>query len=189
MNIIDVRDSLPKNSNIARVWKMRKSSSINTIVVHQSVCKDCSTTGIARYHVTPTKDRDNDGVISGWEKNHLSAKGSPAIAYHYTIEPNGTVYKCNSSWNITWHAGSRRINKRSFGICVLGDFSGIDYVGKEKPTKAQLKSLKELIDVLRISDIWTIPNKNIKGHCDVKRSKKSCPGTITMDFIKKTYRA
>jgi N-acetyl-anhydromuramyl-L-alanine amidase AmpD len=188
MRILDARNSLPKNRDPNRVWKMRKSSTVDTIVVHQAACKGATTRGIAKYHTSPTEDRDNNGRIDAWEVNHLSAKGSPGICYHYTIEPGGLVYKCNSHWDVVWNAGSKRVNERSIGICLLGDFSGPDYVGKEEPTKAQLKSLEELIDVLRTSDVWTIPDKNIKGHCDVKKSKKSCPGTITMNTIKNTYR-
>ncbi len=186
--IVNVEEELPKNPDVNRVWKLRKSSSVDTIVVHQAACKGATTRGIAKYHTSPTEDRNNDGRVDAWEVNHLSAKGAPRICYHYTIERSGIVYKCNYHWDVVWNAGSRRINKKSIGICILGDFSGPDYDGKQKPTKAQLKALEELIWHLRVSDIWSIPDKNIKGHCDVKRSKKSCPGTIIMNFIEKTYR-
>lgn len=188
MDIIDVRNSLPKNRNPKRTWKIRKSSTIDTIVVHQAACKGATTRGIAKYHTSPTEDRNNDGRVDAWEINHLSPKGSPAIAYHYTIERDGKVYKCNSHWSIVWHAGVGSVNKISIGICILGDFSGPDYDGRQKPTKAQLKSLVELIDHLMMADTWDIQNKNIVGHCDVKKTKQSCPGTIIMNTIKNTYR-
>jgi N-acetyl-anhydromuramyl-L-alanine amidase AmpD len=189
MKIIDVRNSLPKNPDPKRVWKFRKSRKITTIVVHQAACKGATTRGIAKYHTSPTEDRNNDGRIDAWEINHLSAKGSPAIAYHYTIERDGKVYKCNSTWEIVWHAGSNRMNKKSIGICVLGDFSGPDYDGREKPTKVQLKALVDLVDHLMISDIWDIKKEKVIGHCEVKSGrKKSCPGTNIMNTIKKAYR-
>jgi N-acetyl-anhydromuramyl-L-alanine amidase AmpD len=189
MKIIDVRDSLPKNKDLKRVWKLRKSSTINKIILHQAACKGATTRGIAKYHTSPTEDRNNDGRIDAWEINHLSAKGSPAICYHYTIERGGKIYKCNSFWDITWHAGSGSMNKISLSICILGDFSGPDYEGKQKPTKAQLKSLVELIDPLLINDGIDIEKQDIMGHCEVKPGrKKSCPGTIIMDTIKNEYR-
>lgn len=188
MNIIDVRDSLPKNPNPNRVWKLRKSGIINTIVVHQAACKGCTTKGIAKYHSTPTTDRNLDGRVDAWEKNHISDLGAPGICYHYTIERDGKIYKCNSHWDIVWHAGVGTVNKTSLGICVLGDFSGPSYTGKEKPTKKQLTSLVELIDHLLVSDVWQIENKNIVGHGEVKAKKENCPGTIIMDHIKNTYR-
>lgn len=188
MNIIDVRNSLPKNKDPKRVWKIRRSREIDLIVVHQAACKGATTRGIALYHTSPTEDRNNDGRIDAWETNHLSAKGSPAIAYHYTIERDGTVYKCNSHWEIVWHAGKRSTNKRSIGICLLGDFSGPTYAGKQEPTKAQLDSLEELIDYFFMADTWYVKKENIKGHCEIKKSKASCPGTKTMDMIKKVYR-
>jgi N-acetyl-anhydromuramyl-L-alanine amidase AmpD len=189
MEIIDLRNELPKNRDPERVWKIRRSREIDMLVVHQSACKDCSTKGIAKYHTSPTEDRNNDGRIDAWETNHLSAKGAPGICYHYTIERNGTVYKCNSHWEIVWHAGVSSVNKRSIGICLLGDFSGPTYVGREKPTKKQLVSLDELLEYFLIADTWSVDNQNIIGHCEAKKSKESCPGTIIMDFIKKTYRA
>jgi N-acetyl-anhydromuramyl-L-alanine amidase AmpD len=188
MKINDVRDSLPKNRDPNRVWKMRKSADVTSLIIHQAACKGATTRGIAKYHTSPTEDRNNDGRIDAWEVNHLSAKGSPAICYHYTIERDGKVYKCNSHWDIVWHAGVGSVNKTSIGICLLGDFSGPGYEGKEKPTKAQLKSLIELTDDLMASDVWTIEKKDIKGHCDVKASKAACPGTIIMNTIKNTYR-
>jgi hypothetical protein len=188
MKIVNVEEELPRNPNPKRVWKFRKSGIITTIVVHQAACKGATTRGIAKYHTSPTEDRNNDGRIDAWEINHLSPKGAPAICYHYTIERSGIIYKCNYHWDIVWHAGVGSINKSSIGICILGDFSGPTYTGKQKPTKAQLKSLVELIDHLMVSNIWDIQNKNIVGHCDVKKSKQSCPGTIIMNTIKDTYR-
>ena len=188
MKIVDIAEELPRNPDTKRVWKFRKSRSINTIVVHQAACKGCSTRGIAKYHVTPTSDRNMDGVVEDWERNHLSAKGAPAIAYHYTIERSGIIYKCNYHWDVVWHAGSNRMNKKSLGICVLGDFSGPDHDGKENPTKAQLKALEELIYHLMISNIWDIKKKNVMGHCEVKAGrKKSCPGTDIMNKIKSMW--
>jgi N-acetyl-anhydromuramyl-L-alanine amidase AmpD len=188
MEIKDVRNTLPKNRDPNRVWKIRKSSKIDTIVVHQAACKGATTRGIAKYHTSPTEDRNNDGRIDAWETNHLSAKGAPAICYHYTIERDGTVYKCNSHWEIVWHAGKRSVNKRSIGICLLGDFSGPTYAGKQEPTKEQLNSLEELIDYFFMADTWYVKKENIKGHCEIKKSKASCPGTETMNMIKKVYR-
>jgi N-acetyl-anhydromuramyl-L-alanine amidase AmpD len=190
MKIVDVAEELPRNPDVNRIWKFRKSHKITTIVVHQAACKGCTTRGIAKYHVTPTGDRNMDGIVEDWERNHLSAKGAPAIAYHYTIERSGTIYKCNYHWDIVWHAGSNRMNKKSLGICILGDFSGPDHEGKEKPTKAQLKALIELTDHLMVSNIWDIQEKNVIGHCEVKSGrKKSCPGTDIMNTIKNAYRA
>ena len=189
MDIIDVRDSLPRNPDPKRVWKIRKSSTIDKIIVHQAACKGCTTNGIAKYHSTPTSDRNLDGRVDAWEKNHISDKGAPGICYHYTIERDGTIYKCNSTWDIVWHAGVGTVNATSLGICLLGDFSGPTYKGREKPTKSQLSSLDELLDTLLIADTWQVEKNNILGHCEVKANKKDCPGTIIMDHIEHTYRA
>ena len=187
MVLIDLRDKLPVNPDPGRVWDLRKSAEVDTIIVHQAACKNATTMGLAKYHTSPTEDRDHNGMIDAWERNHLSDKGAPGICYHYTIEYDGTIYKCNSHWDSVWHSGSTKINNRSLGICVLGDFEGPTYVGKEKPRKEQLTALEELISFLLAHD-WDIKKSNIKGHCEVKATKQACPGNIIMDTIKKLYR-
>jgi N-acetyl-anhydromuramyl-L-alanine amidase AmpD len=69
---------------------------------------------------------------------------------------------------------------RALGIMLVGDFSGENHVGKGDPTKEQLNSLKELTDFLRKK--YNIQRSSIYGHKDF--GKPSCPGYITMEFIK-----
>lgn len=189
MHIIDVRNELPLNKDPKIVWDVRTSSEINKIVVHQSACKNGTTRGIAKYHTRATSDIDGDGIISSWERNHISSKGAPGICYHYTIDYNGLIYKCHSKWNVVWHSGVKSVNETSLGICVLGDFNGPSYIGKEEVRGKQLQSLKFLIDSLVDTGIYTVRNEDILGHCDVKKSKSNCPGTEIMEFIENNYRA
>lgn len=182
MIIKNVIDTLPRHPT--RKWTTRFLDTIDTIVVHQSATAyNASTKGIAKYHITPTGDRDGDGIIEPWERNHLSENGAPAIAYHYTIEKDGVIYHCNSWNDTTWHAGMASVNKRSLSICVIGNFSGPSWDGTDEPTDEQLESLLFLVENLRLMSILIIPKENIRGHCDIKISKENCPGTIIMNTI------
>ena len=98
MHIVDVINELPKNDDPSIVWDSRRSADIDKIIVHQSACKNGTTRGIAKYHTRASRDIDGDGIVETWERNHISAKGAPAICYAYTIDYNGIIYKCNSHW-------------------------------------------------------------------------------------------
>jgi N-acetyl-anhydromuramyl-L-alanine amidase AmpD len=186
MRINDLRKELPKNPDPDRVWKKRDSKDIKGIAIHQSA-SDGTTWGIAKYHTDPTSDRDGDGIIESWERNHVSSKGAPAICYHYTIEKNGEINWCNDLDSIVWHAGTSKGNRDYIAICVIGNFSGPTYEGKEEPTDAQINSLKYLLDFLTVSDFLGLSKEDVVGHNDLKKSKENCPGTM-LSIALETYK-
>ncbi len=144
-----------------RKWNKRNIEDVKGIIVHQAICKDCSTYGIAKYHIKPGP------------QNHISGRGAPGICYHWTIDYDGIIYRCNEFEDVVWHAGNRKINYESFGICVLGDFDGPEYFGKDgSPTDEQETSLKFLLRDLTNS----FSLEYVKGHFEVKKNKVNCPG-------------
>lgn len=180
MIIKDVINTLPRHPT--RTWRKRNLVDIDTIVVHQSATAyKASTKGIAKYHTTPTGDKNGDGVVEAWEKNHLSSLGAPGIAYTYTIEKDGTIYHCNHWDDITWQAGNARVNKESISICVIGNFSGPSWEGTDEPTDEQEESLIFLIGNLELESGLNI--KYIRGHSDIKPTKENCPGNRIMELI------
>jgi N-acetyl-anhydromuramyl-L-alanine amidase AmpD len=186
MIINDLRDKLPKNQDPNRVWSKRDLKDIDTVTIHQAASKG-NTLAVARYHTTPTKDRDGDGIIEVWERNHVSSKGAPAICYHYTIEPDGQINWCNDLDDIVWHVGTTKGNKRAIGICVLGNFSGPSWEAEE-PSDAQIVALLSLLDYILTKSDTSISRKRIMGHSELKKNKENCPGTTLMNLVK-TYRA
>lgn len=164
--INDISDELLWH--VSKTWKQRTIDQINKVVIHQSMSSG-TTSGINHYHVTPS------------ENNHLSKTGCPHIAYHFTIESDGQIYKCNSLTDIVWHTKGQ--NTSGIGICVLGDFDGTGHITGNKPTDAQLDSCKWLMEYLLKT--YQISRMQFSGHSD--HGKPACPG-IELDELKRDFR-
>ena len=160
LNIIDANlDRNPRYPN----WGKRAPHLITKIIIHQSLA-DWTTKRTHEYHIS--------------KESHLKpGTGAPAIAYHYTIERDGTIYKCNEHTDITWHTAGENIS--GLGICILGDFSWKENVNGKAPTQEQIKSLRELLNYL--THRLKISKTNVYGHKDF--GKESCPGFVLYDFI------
>jgi hypothetical protein len=118
------------------------------------------------------------GSVNSIHKEHrlrMDADGNPwlGIGYHFVIG-NGDGMKDGSveptfRWNEQIHgahSGHAVFNARGIGICLVGNFENA------QPTKAQLKSVRELVQVLAVRH--GIPRKNLVGHASVKAT--ACPG-------------
>ncbi len=149
---------------LGKLWGQRPVSMIEKIIVHQELGEG-NTLAVHNYHISET--------------SHLKRGGAPKIAYHYTIEKDGTVYLVNDHTDIVWHC--RGQNMGSIGIMLVGDFDGENHVGKSKPTEEQLASLDQLFSNLR-SEL-NLSKDSIYGHRDF--GKPSCPGFEVMKFIHK----
>ena len=103
MNIIDVSDTLPWNTNGQR-WKKRQVSQIKNIVIHQSLG-------------TKTVADTNKFCITN-SPNITLGRGMPRIAYTFFIEPDGKIYQCNKLEDITSHVKNK--NTISIAICLGG---------------------------------------------------------------------
>lgn len=114
--------------------------------------------------------------ITKW---HLD-RGFNTIGYHYVIRRNGTIEigrdLNKAGAHVTGH------NSNSIGICLVG---GVDAKNKAENnyTPEQWKSLKELLDALRIK----FPKTIIKGHRDYPNVKKDCPCCNIGEWCKLMY--
>jgi len=129
---------------------------VEYIVIHHSATDRLTTTfnGVRNYHLS-----------LGWDD----------IGYHYFIAGNGAIIKGREEYTNGAHCRSNRMNHRSIGICLAGDFT------KEKPSENQIKSLISLI--ARIQKHYNMPNEKVLGHKDVDGARTPCPGCL-IDFIK-----
>lgn len=118
-----------------RKYSKRKIEEITSIGVHHSLTFQGSPEAFARYHVTH----------NGW----------PGIGYTYVIAKDGTIYQCHDLDVKTAHVGNS--NRKSLGICLVGDFRS------EDPTEEQLKASAWLCKKL-ITDIPSI--EKIQSHSD-----------------------
>lgn len=161
MKLLNCINTLPWHST--RRWLKRELSEIEEIVIHQEAGNG-SVENVNNYHITPGQN------------NHVSKAGCPHFCYHYGIEKDGTIKQVNLLTDITWHTGN--VNRIGIGIMLVGNFSGPDHKGDEKPTPAQMTALEELVDYLQAA----YGPLRLKGHFDY--GKPSCPGTFVENWIK-----
>lgn len=110
-------------------------------------------------------------------RQRRDADGNPwlGIAYHFVIGNGEGMADGAVEATFRWkeqihgaHAGNSLVNARGIGICLIGDFE------KQPPTKAQLRSLEELVRSL--SAKHQIFRSGLIGHSSVRST--ACPGRL-----------
>lgn len=127
---------------------------IELIVIHHSVTGPPNNEDTAKNIIRNQMQRYNKGLL-------LSIYSD---TYHYMITQDGKQVPWVCECNVSGHCGDDEINKKSIGICLLGNFN------IEKPTEIQLKTLIELLRKLYTKYKY----KNILGHRDIIQTE--CPG-------------
>ena len=146
VSIRNVVDQLPKHPT--RRYGKRSIDQIRYLVIHHSSGDNQSPEMIARFHST---------------SDHLKKGGAPAIAYHFYLTEDGTIYQTNRLDTVSWHVANN--NTPSVGICLSGNLD------QHPPTEAQQKSIVALTKILK----QQLPNPvAIKPHGYFKRT--NCPG-------------
>ena len=149
-----------------RTWSKRNRYGVDKIIVHQSL-SDSTTSGVNNYHINP---------------NHISNRGLPHIAYHYSIDKNGDVHWCNLLNETLAH--TRGQNTKAIGIVINGNFLGDGYdKGTQEPTQEQLNALKDLLNHLLSFELADIGITKTNIHTHAEFGKPACPGHILSKFI------
>lgn len=144
-----------------RDWEKRDVANITKIIVHHSAAKQ--------------ENIEDDKILSSLMKTHTN-QGWPGLSYHFVILPNGTIYQINDYNDYTYHDGT---NYNSIGVLVHGYFHP---PVNEKPTPAQLKSLKELLDHLCTEHPeFPADQDDVYGNRDVGAT--ACPGDILYPYV------
>lgn len=167
-----VKLNLPFNThNNDQRWTTRPLETIKKLIVHQEL-GNASTQEVHRYHIS-TESHLKPGV------------GAPRIAYHFTIEKDGTIYQVNDLTDIVWHCRGQNIE--SIGIMCVGNYSGPSHKGTDRPPQEQIDSLKWLLHYL-IKEL-KLSERSVFGHYHF--GKENCPGLvlgrIVEDFRKNIY--
>ncbi len=97
-------------------------------------------------------------------------------SYNWVITADGILHESRPQNLVGGHCRPDRMNYRSLGICLTGNFQ------KEHPTEKQMQTLRGIINQLK--KIYNIPTENVLGHKEVKWAITACPGTHLMAFIK-----
>lgn len=151
MNITKVTDLPYKPENHKPGYpKLRDPESVDTVVIHHSATR----------RNTP----DSMRTIRAFARYHTGTMGWHVIAYTYIIDQHGVIYQVNDPSTVSYHAGNRDMNIRSYGICLIGNNM------KDPPTAEQLDATIALVKAL---------GRPIIAHREVKGTSTSCPGNLT----------
>lgn len=121
-----IENRIHKYLQPGRSWYKRHVAQIKVPVVH---------------HTASVGEGSNDEILNNLAQGHWN-RGWPGLAYHFMIMRDGRVYQLNEFTDITW-TDSR--NTDAVSICLHGYYHD-PY--NQKPTQAQLDSLKLLLDEL-----------------------------------------
>ena len=115
------------------------------------------------------------------KNNHIGI-GWGDIGYHKWIagwDGDGSLIQGRPENVIGAHCPANKMNYRSIGICLSGDFQSTS--GDQSPTEAQLETLQKLLDDLR--EEKGIPKENVFGHGEVPQAATNCPGDNLLPYI------
>ena len=106
-------------------------------------------------------------IINQYHKDQWEMKSELEwfVGYHWLVEKSGKKVRCRNDWEEGAH--TMGWNLKSIGICLSGDFT------KELPTKAQIDSVRELIQR------YNLP---LKFHLEVQ-NYLTCPGPINKSIF------
>lgn len=132
------------------------------------------------HHTATPRDSTRFSTI---RNNHIGI-GWGDIAYHHWIagamDGLGTHIVGRPENMIGAHADTEKMNYRSIGIAVCGDFHPTS--ANEQPSPEQLVTLQELLDKIRLER--GIPKEKVLGHREVPDAT-NCPGDNLLEYVKR----
>ena len=117
-------------------------------------------------HHTAVSREKNSKQFDAVRRYHIN-KGWGDIGYAYFIEPDGSLMKGRPDDVSQAHVKEDKMNYKSLGVCLTGNFD------IELPTEKQLKTLNILLANLR--NKYNLTRDKVKFHRDYA-TYKSCPG-------------
>lgn len=160
---MDIQDRIGKYLANGRSWYTRNVNTIKVFSVH--------------HDAIPHDNRTPDQVMQSIFGIHNGKNGWPGMSYHYYIHRDGQIFQVNKHEWVTWIDG---VNWDAIGIVLNGYFHPDK---NNKPTEAQLKSLKFLLDKLSTKHPeFPASQKDTYGHRE--RASTACPGNETFPYVK-----
>lgn len=108
---------------------------------------------------------------------HISSNGWGGIGYHFLIDKGGTVYYVGDI--STARANVANLNEQVIGICLIGNFTGIE------PSPEQINSAKILCDffINNYPDLSNLTSwEVVKGHKELPGQSTACPGNTWLNW-------
>ena len=178
-----IKDTGAFKATLMIAWR-EKRTRITSKKDTPSYAKDNYPAFIVVHHSATARDNTQFATI---KNNHLGI-GWGDIGYQHWIagalDGDGTHFKGRPENDIGAHANTNKMNFRSIGIALCGDFySG---AANETPTQNQLDTLQILLDSIRKER--GIPKEMVLGHQEVPGAATDCPGDNLLPYIE-NYRA
>ena len=117
------------------------------------------------YLIVHCSDTKKNLTVQDIHIMHLNF-GWDGLGYHKIIDQHGEIHNGRPEYWIGAHV--KGLNENSLGVCLIG---------KENFSKAQLKSLKLILNEWKNK----YPQAKVLGHRDSIKTKKTCPN---FDVIK-----
>lgn len=124
---MNIENRIGKFMGAGRSWYQRSVGGIKWLTVHHTASQATGT---------------DDQVMQNEANHHINGNGWAGLSYHFFISKSGKIYQINNLSDLTYHDA---VNVDSIGIVLAGYFHS---PVNEKPTDAQLKALRYLLDQL-----------------------------------------
>lgn len=177
-----VKNSGEYAAKLAIAWRSKR-----TIATSQKDVEKWDKNNYPEYIIVHHSATPRDGTRFQTIKNNHIGIGWGDIAYHHWIsgalDGNGVHIPGRPENKIGAHTDTQKMNYRSIGIVVCGDFQPTS--GNEQPTAEQLNTLQSLLDQIRKDR--GIPRERVLGHREAPDAT-NCPGDNLLAYIQR-YRA
>jgi hypothetical protein len=169
-------------AKLAIAWSEKRTARTSKKDVAKYEKANCPEYIIVHHSATP-RDSTHFSTI---RNNHIGI-GWGDIAYHHWIagalDGDGVHLAGRFENKIGAHCDTQKMNYRSIGICVCGNFHPSS--GNEQPSSQQLATLQNLLDDIRVRR--GIPKEWVIGHREAPDST-NCPGDNLLVYVRR-YRA
>lgn len=120
------------------------------------------------HHTATDRDRTTFASVNSYHQRLWNFKSTLGYycGYHIFITADGTITKARAEHEVGAHTKQKRMNWRSIGICLTGNFD------TQEPSEAQKHSLQVVLSILMAK--YNIPKENIVPHRHF--APKSCYG-------------
>ena len=148
-----------------------KSGRWKYIVIHNSGTRQGNARIFDNYHRRVRKMQNGLAYHFVIGNGKSSGDGQIEIGDRWTRQINGG------------HVASNYLNNIALGVCLVGDLN------RDKPTKAQMDALNELVSYLR-QRVGKVKGRSaiVKGHKEINPKPTDCPGDrFPLSFLRKKF--
>jgi LysM repeat protein len=169
----------PDRIYIGQVLRIPSSRGARTIALDETLLQKLEAIKVQPgkwEHIVIHHTASATGTVKAIDRYHREERRMEnGLAYHFLIGNGRGMGDGEIAIGRRWarqldggHMASLALNRRSIGICLVGDFE------KEKPTPSQIHNLQQL--VLYLLDRCQMPPESVSTHRQMHPRHTRCPG-------------